>query len=43
MATDMVPDVLYLHHTLIVTGLHIEGYSVPCVLDAWDGIPLKEI
>ena len=26
-----------------VTGLHIEGYSVPCVLDAWDGIPLKEI
>ena len=26
-----------------VNGLHIEGYSVPCVLDARDGIPLKEI
>ena len=26
-----------------VKGLHIVGYSVPCVLDAWDGIPLKEI
>ena len=26
-----------------VKGLHIEGYSVPCVLDAWHGIPLKEI
>ena len=26
-----------------VKGLHIEGYSVPCVLDARDGIPLKEI
>ena len=26
-----------------VTGVQIEGYSVPCVLDAWDGIPLKEI
>ena len=26
-----------------VTRLRIEGYSVPCVLDAWDVIPLKEI
>ena len=26
-----------------VTGLHIEGYSVLCVLDARDGIPLKGI
>ena len=26
-----------------VKGLHIEGYSVPYVLNARDGIPLKEI
>ena len=30
-------------NTLTVTGLHIEGYSLPCVLDAWDVIPPKEI
>ena len=27
----------------VVKGLRIEGYSVPCVLDIRDGIPLKEI
>ena len=26
-----------------VKGLHIVGYSVPCVLGTRDGIPLKEI
>ena len=26
-----------------VKGLHIKGYSVPCVFDTRDGIPLKEI
>ena len=35
--------VIVIPPTSIVKGLHIEGYSVPCVLDAWDGIPLKEI
>ena len=26
-----------------VKGLHIEGYSVPCILETRDGIPLKEV
>ena len=48
--TDLVEEqrsiAIWVNGSLVgegVTGLHNEGYSVPCALDTWDVIPLKEI